>query len=84
MPRTNSLQRSKAVIPAPDKIAVTLTVNGVGTQLNLAPWTTLLDALREHLDLTGTKKGCDAITANAAPVRCWSTGDGSIPASLSQ
>lgn len=25
----------------------------------MAPWTTLLDALREHLDLTGTKKGCD-------------------------
>jgi xanthine dehydrogenase YagT iron-sulfur-binding subunit len=25
----------------------------------VAPWTTLLDALRDHLDLTGTKKGCD-------------------------
>jgi xanthine dehydrogenase YagT iron-sulfur-binding subunit len=25
----------------------------------LRPWTTLLDALRDHLDLTGTKKGCD-------------------------
>ena len=36
-----------------------LIVNGVGTQLKLAPWTTLLDALRDHLDLTGTKKGCD-------------------------
>ncbi len=28
-------------------------------QLKVAPWTTLLDALRDHLDLTGTKKGCD-------------------------
>ena len=28
-------------------------------RLRLAPWTTLLDALRDHLDLTGTKKGCD-------------------------
>jgi xanthine dehydrogenase YagT iron-sulfur-binding subunit len=28
-------------------------------QLHAAPWTTLLDALRDHLDLTGTKKGCD-------------------------
>ena len=28
-------------------------------KLKVAPWTTLLDALREHLDLTGTKKGCD-------------------------
>ena len=27
--------------------------------MSVAPWTTLLDALREHLDLTGTKKGCD-------------------------
>jgi xanthine dehydrogenase YagT iron-sulfur-binding subunit len=45
--------------PAPAKIAVALNVNGVQKQLNVAPWTTLLDALREHLDLTGTKKGCD-------------------------
>jgi xanthine dehydrogenase YagT iron-sulfur-binding subunit len=44
---------------ATDRIQVGLTVNGASTQLNLAPWTTLLDALREHLDLTGTKKGCD-------------------------
>ncbi len=27
--------------------------------MEVAPWTTLLDALREYLDLTGTKKGCD-------------------------
>jgi xanthine dehydrogenase YagT iron-sulfur-binding subunit len=40
-------------------MSVSLTVNGKETQLNIAPWTTLLDALREHLDLTGTKKGCD-------------------------
>jgi xanthine dehydrogenase YagT iron-sulfur-binding subunit len=45
--------------PTPAKIAITLTVNGVDHKLNVAPWTTLLDALREHLDLTGTKKGCD-------------------------
>ena len=46
-------------IPTPDKMSVSLTVNGKETHLNIAPWTTLLDALREHLDLTGTKKGCD-------------------------
>src|SRR5579883_642674 len=45
--------------PTPAKIAITLRVNGVDHQLELAPWTTLLDALRDHLDLTGTKKGCD-------------------------
>jgi len=31
----------------------------VPRDLTVAPWTTLLDALRDHLDLTGTKKGCD-------------------------
>ena len=38
---------------------VTLHVNGVARSLSIRPWTTLLDALREYLDLTGTKKGCD-------------------------
>jgi len=59
MPRTSKRQASNDVIPVPDKIAMTLTVNGVAKQLKVAPWTTLLDALRDHLDLTGTKKGCD-------------------------
>ncbi len=40
-------------------IPLTLTVNGKEQQLSVAPWTTLLDLLREGLDLTGTKKGCD-------------------------
>ena len=38
---------------------VKLTVNGVEHELDLDTRTTLLDALREHLRLTGTKKGCD-------------------------
>ena len=42
-----------------DKVAISLTVNGEVRQISLAPWTTLLDLLREDLDLTGTKKGCD-------------------------
>jgi|SRR5882672_8752384 len=41
------------------KISIAMTVNGVDRQFDVAPWTTLLDALRNHLDLTGTKKGCD-------------------------
>ena len=36
-----------------------LVVNGVEHRLDLDPRTTLLDALREHLGLTGAKKGCD-------------------------
>ena len=41
------------------KSPITLTVNGVTRQLEVAPWTVLLDALRLYLGLTGTKKGCD-------------------------
>lgn len=43
----------------PEPVEVALTVNGVERTLAIEPWTTLLDALRLHLDLTGTKKGCD-------------------------
>ncbi|QYD73294.1 (2Fe-2S)-binding protein [Paraburkholderia edwinii] len=43
----------------PPTMSVALTVNGKIYQLALDPRTTLLDALREHLHLTGTKKGCD-------------------------
>ncbi len=43
----------------PEKMRVTLEINGVEQRLEVAPWTSLLDLLREHLDLTGTKKGCD-------------------------
>src|SRR5215831_11717725 len=46
-------------LPTPAKTTVTLHVNGVERKLAVAPWTTLLDALRLYLDLTGTKKGCD-------------------------
>ena len=58
MART-STPRSSVDVPVPEKVPVMLTVNGVETQLKLTPWTTLLDALRDHLGLTGAKKGCD-------------------------
>jgi xanthine dehydrogenase YagT iron-sulfur-binding subunit len=51
--------RSPDPIAPPGKLRIGMTVNGVERQLEVAPWTTLLDALRDHLDLTGTKKGCD-------------------------
>ncbi|HKX60654.1 MAG TPA: (2Fe-2S)-binding protein [Verrucomicrobiae bacterium] len=38
---------------------MSLKINGAEKEIAVAPWTTLLDALRECLDLTGTKKGCD-------------------------
>jgi xanthine dehydrogenase YagT iron-sulfur-binding subunit len=43
----------------PSTADVTFTVNGKPAELTLDTRATLLDALREHLDLTGTKKGCD-------------------------
>jgi xanthine dehydrogenase YagT iron-sulfur-binding subunit len=45
--------------PAPVTAELSLQVNGVHHALVLDTRTTLLDALREHLHLTGTKKGCD-------------------------
>ncbi|MFH7019237.1 (2Fe-2S)-binding protein [Flavobacterium sp. FlaQc-47] len=39
--------------------AIVLNVNGQAHHLHLLPWVSLLDALREKIDLTGTKKGCD-------------------------
>jgi xanthine dehydrogenase YagT iron-sulfur-binding subunit len=42
-----------------DAIPVTLRVNGKKHDLRIDPRTTLLDCLREHLHLTGSKKGCD-------------------------
>src|SRR5271156_6015259 len=44
---------------APGSASIVFTVNGAVRALDLDLRTTLLDALREHLDLKGTKKGCD-------------------------
>ncbi|MBO0939119.1 (2Fe-2S)-binding protein [Fibrella sp. HMF5335] len=46
-------------LPGVEPGSVTLTVNGQAKTIQIAPWTTLLDALREYMNLTGTKKGCD-------------------------
>jgi xanthine dehydrogenase YagT iron-sulfur-binding subunit len=57
--RTEQDVPAEAAAPSPAKSRITLRVNGAAKQLTVLPWTTLLDALREHLGLTGTKKGCD-------------------------
>jgi xanthine dehydrogenase YagT iron-sulfur-binding subunit len=45
--------------PVAAPVTATLKVNGVEHSLTLDPRVTLLDALREHLQLSGSKKGCD-------------------------
>ena len=54
-------------LPIPE-VAVTLRVNGADHELRLDPRVTLLDALRDALGLTGTKKGCDQGACGACTV----------------
>ena len=57
------LQAAPAATPAPavepDSLEITLQINGTPRKVRVDPRVTLLDALREQLGLTGTKKGCD-------------------------
>jgi xanthine dehydrogenase YagT iron-sulfur-binding subunit len=58
LPADSAAQPSAAARP-PAVSKVSLQVNGTRHELDLDTRTTLLDALREHLHLTGSKKGCD-------------------------
>src|SRR5256885_16785088 len=62
-----ALAREGGVV-GPGEIPVTLKINGQTKKLNIEPRVTLLDALRNRLDLTGAKKVCDRATCGACTV----------------
>lgn len=55
-------------VAGPGEMPLTLKVNGQDRKLNVEPRVTLLDALRNRLDLTGAKKVCDRATCGACTV----------------
>jgi xanthine dehydrogenase YagT iron-sulfur-binding subunit len=58
----------KGGVMGPGEVPVTLKINGKSHAVNLEPRVTLLDALRNHLDMTGAKKVCDRGTCGACTV----------------
>ncbi len=58
MPAAVPPAAAQTLVPSPAPLEVVLRVNGADHRLTLDPGTTLLDGLREHLHLTGAKKGC--------------------------
>ena len=55
----NSQTAANGAFALPAKQTINLKINDKDVNVEVAPWVTLLDLLRERLDLTGTKKGCD-------------------------
>lgn len=66
-PETEAAERSPN-LRGPGEVPITLKINGQNRKLNVEPRVTLLDALRNRLDLTGAKKVCDRGTCGACTV----------------
>jgi xanthine dehydrogenase YagT iron-sulfur-binding subunit len=71
---TGLLERDVVAAPAPANVAgpgpvaITLTINGKPVNVTVEPRVTLLDAMRNYLDLTGAKRVCDRGTCGACTV----------------
>jgi xanthine dehydrogenase YagT iron-sulfur-binding subunit len=66
--RTDSMQEATVAEASAQESNLVLNVNGIAHSLTLEPRVTLLDALRDRIGLTGTKKGCDQGTCGACTV----------------
>src|SRR2546429_4444099 len=66
VPEPEIVGSAKVIGPGP--VTMTLRVNGEAKKLTMEPRVTLLDALRNHLDLTGAKKVCDRGTCGACTI----------------
>ena len=60
--------QTPAGVMGPGAVSISLTLNGKPVKLEVEPRVTLLDALRDHLDMTGAKKVCDRGTCGACTV----------------
>ena len=67
-PTATEAQGQQAGIVGPGAVPITLTVNGKSFSADLEPRVTLLDALREHFDITGPKRVCDRGECGACTV----------------
>ena len=66
--KAGNVQQKVSAGEPPDTRAIVLHVNGVARTVEVEPRVTLLDALRDRVGLTGTKKGCDQGTCGACTV----------------
>jgi xanthine dehydrogenase YagT iron-sulfur-binding subunit len=68
--REHTALLDEAAVPRPGQTRITLRINGADHHLEVEPRVSLLDVLRERLQLTGSKKGCNQGACGACTVLC--------------